>query len=75
MYLGMMKEHDMAIVTLGFSSRHLLLSISSNLVRAFKCFTKFNRSLCSSPLVGTLNFSLWIVEVLALEVEVSVATR
>ena len=41
-----------------FSPRHLLLSISANPVKVFKCFTHLNWSLCSSPLSGTLNFSL-----------------
>ena len=40
-------------------------------VKVFKCFMKLNRSLCSSPLSGILNFSLWIAEVLALKLEVS----
>ena len=34
-------------------------------MKLFKCFAKLNRSLCSSPLSGKLNFSLWIAEVLA----------
>ena len=67
LYLSLMKEHDMAIVTSGFSPRPLLSAISANPVKVFKCFTKLNRSLCSSPLSGTLNFSLWIVEVVALD--------
>ena len=73
-YLSMMKE---AIVTLRFSPRHLLLAISANPVRVFKCFTKLNRLLCASLLNGTLNFSLWIAKFLApLELQVSlVATE
>ena len=45
----MMKEQDMEIVTSGFS---LLLAISANPVKDFKCFMKFNRSFCPSPLNG-----------------------
>ena len=72
----MMKEHDMAIVTSGFSPRPVLLPISANPVKVFRCFTKLKRSLCSSPLSGTLNFSLWIAKVRELDLEVSkVATR
>ena len=72
----MMKEHDMAILTSGFSLRYLLLVISANPVKVFKCFTKLNRSLCSLLLSRSLNFSLWIAEVLALELEVlSVSTE
>ena len=61
----MMKDHE--IVTLGISPRPLLLAISLNPVRFYKYFTKLNRSLSSLPLSGTLNFSLWIAEVLALD--------
>ena len=71
----MMKEHDMAIVTSEFYPRPLLLAISANPVEVFKCFITLDRSLGSSPFSGTLNFSLWIVEVLALELDSSVATR
>ena len=75
----MIKEHDMAIVTSGlipFSLRDLLLVISANPVNIFKCFTKLSRSLCSLLLSRSLNFSLWIAEVLALELEVlSVSTE
>ena len=67
----MMEELDMAILTSGFSPRHLLLTISASPVKVFKCFTKLSRSLCSSPLSGTLNLSLWTAEVLALELQVS----
>ena len=66
-----MKEHDIAFVTSGFSLRSLLLAISPNPVKVFKCFTKLNRSWCSTPLSGALNFSLWSAEVLALGIEVS----
>ena len=45
----MMKEQEMAIVTSGFS---LLLAISANPVKDFKCFMKFKRSFCPSPLSG-----------------------
>ena len=65
----------MAIVTSGFSLRHLFLVISANPVKVSKCFTKLNRSLCSLPLCGTLNFSLWIAKVLALELQVSSVAR
>ena len=51
-----------------------LILVSANPVKAFKCVTKLRRSLCSLPLSGTLNFSLGIGEVLALEL-LSVATR
>ena len=64
-------QHDMAILTWGFSLRCLLLAISANLVKVFKCFMKLNRWLCSSLLSGTLNFSLWIAKVLVPELEVS----
>ena len=66
-----MKEHDMATVTSGFPPRHLLLAIPANPVKGFKCFTKLNRSSFSSRLSGTLNFSLWIAEVLVLELQIS----
>ena len=77
LYLSIMKEHDVAILhDLRVFSRLLLLAIFENAMKVFKCFTTLNRLLCSSPLSGTLNFSLWIAEVLALEQEVlSVATR
>ena len=45
--------------------RPLLLAISANPVKISKCFTMLNRSLGSSLLRQTLNFSLWIAEVLA----------
>ena len=72
-----MKEHDMVTVTSGFSPRHLLLAISANPVKGFKYFTKLNRSSFSSRLSRTLpNFSLWIAEVLVLELQISsVAAR
>ena len=60
------KEDDMAIVITGFFLRPLLLAICANLVQVFKCFMK----LYSSPLSGTLNFSLWIAKVLVLQIEV-----
>ena len=72
-YLSMMKEHDVAVETsrlIPFSPRHLLLAISANPVKVFKYFMKLNRSLCSLPLSGTLDFSLWIAKVLALKIEV-----
>ena len=50
-------------IKLAFTFLHLHLQC--------KCVVKLNRSLCSSPICGTLNFSLWIAKVLALEVEVS----
>ena len=43
LYLGMVKEP-------------LLLAISPNLVKVFKCFAMLDRSLGSSPISGTLNF-------------------
>ena len=50
----------MAIMSSGFS---LLLAISANPVKDFKCFTYLNYS-------GTFNFSLWIAEILVpLELE------
>ena len=65
----MMKEHDMAIMILGFSPRHLLLAtcISANAVMVFKCVTKLNRSFCLLSRRGTQDLSLWIAKVLALE--------
>ena len=71
----MMKEHDMTIMTSGFSPRPLLLAISTSPVRVFKCFAMLDRSLGLSPLSGTLNFSSWIAEVLALNLDLSVATN
>ena len=66
----------MAIVTSVLPLRTLLLAISADSVKVFKCFTKLNRSLCLSPLSETMIFSLWIAEVLALELEVlTLATR
>ena len=35
-YVSKMKEHDMTIVTSGFTPRHLLLAISANPVKVFK---------------------------------------
>ena len=61
----------MTIVISGSSPKPYHLAISANPVKVFMCFTMLNRSLGSSPLSGTLNFSLWIAEVLALEQEVS----
>ena len=38
---------------------HCLLQVqAANPVKVLKCLTKLKRSLCSSPLSGTLNFSL-----------------
>ena len=48
--------------------------VSANPVKVFKCVTQLKRSLCSPPLSGTLNFSLGIGKVLALELS-SVAAR
>ena len=56
----------MAIVISGFSPRPLPLAISASPVMVCKCFTMLNRLLGLSPLSKTLNFSLWIAEVLAL---------
>ena len=45
----------MTIMSLGFSPRPLLLAISANPVKAFKCFTMLrNGSVGSLPLGGTL---------------------
>ena len=52
------KKHDMTIAISEFSPRPLLLLISANPVKVFKCFTMKNRWLGSSPLSRTLNFSL-----------------
>ena len=68
----MMKEYDMTIITSSFSLRPLFLAISANPVKVFKCFMMLDKSLGSSPLSGTLNFSLWIAELLALELDSSV---
>ena len=70
----MVKEHDMTIMASGFSPKPLLLAIFANPVKVFKCFAMLDRSLGSSPLTGTLNLSLWIAEVLALNLYSSVAT-
>ena len=59
-YLSKMKEHDVAIMTSGFSLRHLLLGISVNPVKVFKWFTKLKSSWCSSPLSRTLNVSYFV---------------
>ena len=64
----------MTIMTEDFSPRPLLFAISANPQKVFKCFTMLDRSLGSSPLGGTLNFSLWIAKVLALELDSLVAT-
>ena len=61
----------MDVVAEGFSSRHLLLVISANPVKVFKCFTKLNRSLWLLPPSRALIFSLWVAKVLALKLEVS----
>ena len=66
-------DEKRAVWRLGFAFP-LLLAICANPVKVFRCLTKLKRSLCSSPLRGTLNFSLWIGEVLALELS-SVAAR
>ena len=50
LYLRMTKKHNVAIVTLGFSPRPLLLAISANPVKGFKCLTKIKQdqnSYCS----------------------------
>ena len=63
-----MKENDTTIMTsFFFSETFNFWAISTNLVKVFKCFTRLDRSMGSSLLGGTLNFSLWIAEVLALE--------
>ena len=59
---------------LGVFCEAFTLTISVSPVKVFKCFTKLDRSFCLWPLSGTLNFSLWITEVLALEVQVSVVS-
>ena len=56
-------NHDLVF----FSETFTFCLFSANLVKVFKCFTMLDRSMGSSPLGGTLNFSLWIAEVLALE--------
>ena len=50
--------------------RYLLLAMFAYPVKAFKVFMKLNSSLCSSAHSRALNFSLWITEVLALELQV-----
>ena len=52
-------NHDLGVFSEAFTG----LPISGNPVKViFKCFTRLNRLLCSSPCSGTLNFSLWMAD-------------
>ena len=74
----MMKEHDMAIVTSGFYSRHLLLAIFANPIKVFKMqvLHKVEQVVVFIATSQNTEFPLWIALVLVLELELSsVATR